>query len=149
MLLLLSAPLSAQHYINDSITSLLRDSLNRYRASKGLNPVRIEPQYKNFADKHSYYQSRVGFITHGIGVNTLENRVKRDPYMFDRSISESVALVYYSDSDGLPYLASKILLIFKGSKPHNSFLISPEYDRMYVSCYQSGEDVYITLLVGK
>jgi len=147
LLLLLSEPLCAQHYIGDSIVAMVCDSINVYRKSLGLKPVAIEPKYKKFADIQSYNQSRYGFTTHGIGNNTIENRIKRDPYMLMRAFQENCTRVFYSDSDGLTYLASQIMLGLKSSKPHNASLINPDYEKMYVSCCKSGEYVYITLRV--
>lgn len=141
-------PVKSQNYVNDSIVTIVRDSINVYRKSLGLKPVMIETLYKNFADKHSYNQSRYGFVTHGIGNNSFENRIKRNPNLFGRAFQENCCRDFYSDNDGLYYLASQIMIGFKSSKPHNASLINPEYNRMYVSCYKSGEYVYITLIVG-
>lgn len=141
--------LTAQFYTNDSIVSMFRDSLNNYRKSLSLNKVSLEPKYKNFVDRHSSYQAKINYVTHGEESFSFENRANSEPSLRNLECQENCTVVLIDLSNTSEFISSQIFRHFKNSKPHNAGLINPNFNKMYLSCYKKGEYVFVTLLLSE
>lgn len=141
--------LYSQFYSSDSIVNIFNNELNKYRNSQSLTSFVLEPKYKNFVDKHSKYQAKLGYNTHGEGENSLQKRYDREPSLQNLACQENCTMVLMSDFNDLNYLSSQILKHFKNSPQHNKGLVNPKFNKMYLSCYKNGEYVYVTLLMSE
>jgi len=123
------------------------NTLNSYRKSLGLNPVTIEKSYYNFVSTHSHYQANINKVTHGSGDSSFENRLRNSnitPFGF---FFENCTAVYFWKEMTIEDISVQSFLMFKGSPPHNSAMISRDVNKICVAYYKIDNKVFVTLFL--
>jgi uncharacterized protein YkwD len=146
---ILTITVQAQFLTNNSFFKMFQDSINMYRNSLGLTNVVLEPKYKNFVDQHSYYQSRLGYTTHGKGNFTFQKRVEKEINLKNISCYENCGECWVTEFNNIGFGVFTILDGFIKSPSHNKSLIEPTNTKFYISCYKKDDTVYFTLLLSE
>jgi hypothetical protein len=111
------------------------DSLNQYRASKGLQPLLLSDAISEACYRHNHDMAKYGFFSHSsvksdwFATNaTPWTRMAASGYSYNTAKAENIAAGQST--------AAKVLSAWKGSSGHNANMLSSSYKVIGISFYQ-------------
>jgi len=100
-----------------------RDALTRYRASKGLSPVRLDPVLSALAQRQANAMATAGEMSHDVD-GAFAARVERAGIDAERS-GENIAAGYFSQQE--------VFDVWRKSPGHNANLLMPQATRFGIA----------------
>ena len=110
-------------------------AVNKYRASKGVAPMRFEPRLRDAASIHSDQMVKRKFFDHlnrfDAKIALPNNRIELCGYQGER-IAENIARSFIDPYTPLTYtqLADKVVNELSRSKEHNAHMLDSSFDKL-------------------
>lgn len=123
------------NYDFDLMNAALFFATNKYRASKGIPPLKFEPRLRDAATIHSYEMVKKNFFDHmnysDPKLQGPDKRMELCGYKGQR-LAENLARGFADRGKPLTYiqLADKAIMELSKSKEHNKHLIDPELEKL-------------------
>jgi uncharacterized protein YkwD len=123
------------NYDFDLMNAAVFFAINKYRASKGIGPLKFEPRLRDAASIHSYQMVKKNFFDH---MNYTDPKIQGpDTRMMlcgykGQKLAENLARGYVDRSKPMTYtqVADKAILELSHSKEHNKHLIDPDLEKL-------------------
>ena len=124
-----------RNYDFDLMNAAIFFAVNKYRASKGISPMKFEPRLRDAGTIHSYQMVIKNFFDH---MNYYDSKIQGpDTRMHlcgyeGQKLAENLFRGYADRSRPMTYiqLADRVISELSKSKEHNRHLIDPDLDRL-------------------
>jgi uncharacterized protein YkwD len=123
------------NYDFDLMNAAVFFAVNKYRASKGLPPLKFEPRLRDAASIHSYMMVTKNFFDH---MNYTDPKLQGPDTRMElcgykgQKLAENLARGYVDRSRAMTYtqLADKAVMELSRSREHNRHMLDPDLEKL-------------------